>query len=355
MVSNPLNDVTNALITDKDLHWLDNATPFALFKALSACYNRKQGQDAFLYRIRNGKSWVKSSETTTIDNKNNKLLSYIKEKMNSEEEENTVYNENYKFLLNYLKQRFDLSGKSIFVPDDITYALPTSEKMFVGNIPTGTRFYGKKLAVGIYWEDAWGARDLDLSGLNIAGKIGWDANYNQQNGDLMYSGDITSAPNGAVEYLYANKGLNVPTLVQNNVFSGDADCSYKIVIGKGSSVSRDYMMNPNKVFVDIKCDSIQKQTILGLLTPKRDKQCFVLLNFGAGHTRVSGNSEISNSNISSPKEYTTCPCIVKILIDLSSRFKGISIFTRPELGFGEIEIFFSLSSSSIPMEFTIIE
>ena len=71
LVSNPLNDVTNALITDKDLHWLDNATPFALFKALSACYNRKQGQDAFLYRIRNGKSWVKSSETTTIDNKNN--------------------------------------------------------------------------------------------------------------------------------------------------------------------------------------------------------------------------------------------------------------------------------------------
>ena len=270
LVSNPLNDVTNTLLNSNDLHWLDNATPFALFKALSACYSRMNGQDTFLYRIRNGKSWVQEDSVSLVNSKN------------------------YKFLVSYLKKRFDLSDKKIFTPENVKYALPTSEKMYVGNIPTGTRFYGNKLAVGIYWEDSWGARDLDLSGLNIAGKIGWDANYNQQNGDLMYSGDITSAPNGAVEYLYANKGLNVPTLVQNNVFSGDADCSYKIVIGKGSSVSRDYMMNPNKVFVDIKCDSIQKQTILGLLTPKRDKQCFVLLNFGAGHTRVSGNSEISN-------------------------------------------------------------
>ena len=297
LVSNPLNDVTNTLITDNDVHWLDNATPFALFKALSACYTRKQGQDAFLYRIRNGKSWVKTNDISATS-RNNLLVKLLKKnkavKYKKVISENTVFTENYQFLLSYLKQRFNLSGKRLFFPEDITYALPTSEKMYVGNIPTGTRFYGKKLAVGIYWEDAWGARDLDLSGLNIAGKIGWNATYNQQQGNLMYSGDITSAPNGAVEYLYANKGLNVPTLVQNNVFSGTDDCDYKIVIGKGSSVSKDYMMNPNKVFADIKCESVQKQTILGLLIPKKDKQCFVLLNFGAGHTRVSGNSEVSN-------------------------------------------------------------
>ncbi|MEW4923424.1 hypothetical protein [Algibacter sp. 2305UL17-15] len=299
LVSNPLNDVTNALITNKETHWLDNATPFALFKALSACYTRKEGQDAFLYRIRNGKSWVKSSETTTIDNKNNQFLNYIKRKFGADENivevsENEVFKKNYKFILNYMKQRFDLTGKTIFVPKNIKYALPTSEKMYVGNIPTGTRFYGEKLAVGIYWEDAWGARDLDLSGLNIAGKIGWNARYNQQKGNLMYSGDITSAPKGAVEYLYANKGLNAPTLVQNNVYSGTSDCGYKIIIGQGDAISKDYMINPNNLFADIKCESVQKQTILGMLIPKKDKQCFVLLNFGAGHTRVSGNSEVSN-------------------------------------------------------------
>lgn len=270
MVANALNEATNTLLTAKDIHWLDNATPFTLFKAIAACYNRKNGQDAFLYRVRNGTSWVKEGELLVALNK-----------------------KNYKFLLKYLKQRFDLSGTTIYIPENIKYALPTSEKMFVGNIPTGTRFYGKKLAVGVYWENAWGASDLDLSGLNIGGKVGWNATYNQDNGNLMYSGDITSAPKGAVEYLYANKGLVHPTLILNNVYQGKHDCTYKIIIGQGDHISEDYMMNPNKVFATIKTNAVQKQGVVGMLLPKKDKQCFVVLNFGAGHTRVAGTSEIS--------------------------------------------------------------
>lgn len=269
LVSNPLNDATHTLLEESDLHWLDHATPFALFKALSACYLRMYGQDTFVYRIRNGKSWVKTGK-------------------------NSVANElNYDFILRYLQAKFDLSGKKFYFPEDVEFGLPTSEKMFVGNIPTGTRFSGEKLAVGIYWEDAWGAYDLDLSGLNIAGKTGWNAAYNQGGGNLMYSGDMTSAPKGAVEYLYANRGLNTATLIMNNVYSGNAECDYKIVVGKGDHISRDYMMDPNKLFAETKCKSVQRQTILGMLLPKGEHQCFVLLNFGAGHSHVSGNSEIA--------------------------------------------------------------
>jgi hypothetical protein len=270
LIINPLNDVTNTILTTGDTHWLENATPFALFKALSACYSRMNGQNIFLYRIRNGKSWVQENSVSDVSKRN------------------------FEYILSYLKRKYDFTGKKVFIPKEVKYGLPTSEKMFVGNIPTGTRFYGDKLAVGIYWEDSWGANDLDLSGLNIAGKIGWNADYNQMHGNLMYSGDITSAPEGAVEYLYAAKGLNVPTLVKNNVYSGSSDAGYKVVIGKGDKVSRDYMMNPNNLLTEIKSNSVQKQTILGMLLPKKNRQCFVLLNFGAGHTRVSGNSEISN-------------------------------------------------------------
>lgn len=269
LISNPLNNATNILLENSDLHWLENATPFALFKALSACYSRMYGQNTFVYRIRNGKSWTKRGTATSV----NEL--------------------NYDFILNYLKSKYNLSEKKFYFPKDVAFGLPTSEKMFVGNIPTGTRFYGERLAVGIYWEDSWGANDLDLSGLNIAGKIGWNAAYNQDNGQLMYSGDMTSAPNGAVEYLYANKYLNTPTLVMNSVFSGDSNCGYKIVIGKGDDISYDYMMNPNNLFAEAKCKSVQKQTILGMLLPKDGKQCFVLLNFGAGNSHVSGTSEVS--------------------------------------------------------------
>jgi len=269
LISNPLNNATNILLENSDLHWLDNATPFALFKALSACYSRMYGQDTFVYRIRNGKSWTKKATSTSV----NEL--------------------NYDFILNYLKSKYNLSGKKMYFPKDVEFALPTSEKMFVGNIPTGTRFYGDRLAIGIYWENNWGAYDLDLSGLNIAGKIGWNASYNQNEGQLMYSGDMTSAPQGAVEYLYANKGFVAPTLVMNNVFSGSSDCGYKIVIGKGDAISYDYMMNPNNLFAEAQCNSVQKQTILGILLPKDGRQCFVLLNFGAGHSHVSGSSEVS--------------------------------------------------------------
>lgn len=269
LISNPLNNATNILLENSDLHWLENATPFALFKALSACYSRMYGQDTFVYKIRNGKSWTKKGTPTSA----NEL--------------------NYDFILNYLKSKYNLSEKKMYFPKDVEFGLPTSEKMFVGNIPTGTRFYGERLAIGIYWEDAWGANDLDLSGLNIAGKIGWNAAYNQDNGQLMYSGDMTSAPNGAVEYLYANKYLNTPTLVMNSVFYGEADCGYKIVIGKGDDISYDYMMNPNNLFAEAKCNSVQKQTILGMLLPKDGKQCFVLLNFGSGNSHVSGTSEVS--------------------------------------------------------------
>ena len=273
MPQNALNLVTQNKLTENDTHWLDNASIYALFKALSACYTRMNGQDTFVYRIRNGKSFVKSNEVNS-----------------------KVVKANYKFLLNYLKTKLNGEGKNVFIPKQVVYALPTSEKLFVGNIPTGTKFLAKKIAAGIYWENSWGANDLDLSGLNIAGKIGWNADYYNETKNLIYSGDITNATNGAVEYLHASGGKLDPTLVMNNVFSGEQDAGYKIVIGEGSKISRKFMMNPNKVLAEVKCNSVQKNTVLGMLMEEdNDMKSFTLLNFGAGQARVSGDNEVSRN------------------------------------------------------------
>ena len=292
LISNPLNHVTSIVLSEADTPWLDNATPFALFKALSACHSRMQGQEAFLYRIRNGKSFVKAN------NSNNAIWA------------------NYYFIEQYLKNRFDLSKKRFYFPQHVNYALPTSEKMFVGNIPTGTKFYGNALAIGVYWKNAWGAHDIDLSGLNIAGKIGWNTVYKQNDGQLMYSGDMTDAVDGAVEYLYANKGLNAPTLINSNVYSGAANCEYKIIIGRGDNIHYDYMLDPNKLFAEIKCQSIQRQSILGMLLPEGQQQAFVLLNFGAGEARVSGNSELSNLATKALYEQWSHPIMLRDIIEL---------------------------------------
>jgi hypothetical protein len=271
MVQNPLNLLTTRLLSDKDTHWLDNATPYALFKCLNALYTRMDGQETFAYRIRNGKSYVKNSGRC-------KSISFAAM--------------NFDFIIDYLKSKYDLTGKTFVIQDGVYYALPTSEKMFVGNIPTGTRFVGEKLVVGVHWENSYGARDIDLSGLNIGGKVGWNSSYNYRN-KLLYSGDITNAPNGAVEYLHAKNGLDSPTLVQTNIFNGDDDCRYDIILSQGDEINRDFMMNPNNLFLNIPTNSVQKQTILGIFTPQGQDQVFTLLNFGAGNLRISGSSNIS--------------------------------------------------------------
>ncbi len=265
LVSNPLNSVTSILLEESDLHWLNNATPFALFKALSACYTRLSGQSAFVYRIRNGRSWTKEA-TSNMD----------------------LVEKNFNTIVEHIKLRFNMDGKKFFFPEDVSFALPTSEKMFVGNFPTGTKFFGEQLAVGIYWENRWGAHDLDLSGMNIGGKVGWNAAFNQGDGRLVFSGDITNAPYGAVEYLHASNGLSDPTLVINNVFGGSDVSGYKIIVGRGSDMSRQFMMDPNNLVAEVKTESVQKQMVLGMILPEGDQQAFVLMNFGSGNAHVGG-------------------------------------------------------------------
>lgn len=268
IIVNPLNTVTSVELIDDDTHWLDNATPFALFKALTVCHTRMEGQDAFVYRIRNGKSWTTEGKGDA-----------------------RACKANYERILNYLKNNYSLKGKKIFLPENINYALPTSEKMFVGNIPTGTKFFGERLAVGFYWENSWGASDLDLSAIDLAGrKIGWNASYGEGGGPLMYSGDMTDAKDGAVEYLYASRDLKDSNLVQCNVYRGDSDAKYNIIIGKGDTINKDYMMNPNNLLASIPSQAVEKQTVIGIFIPEEDQQTFIVLNFGSGQLRVSSRS-----------------------------------------------------------------
>ena len=94
--------------------------------------------------------------------------------------------------------------------------------------------------------------------VRLAGNSSWG----QGGGSLMYSGDITSAPLGAVEYLYASNKLRLPTLVKNNVFCGSPTCNYRIIVGKGDRVSNKFMMNPDNLFAYVDCKSVQKQNHL---------------------------------------------------------------------------------------------
>lgn len=271
---NALSVATSALITDDNRHWLQNATVFALLSALNAVKLAQSDRENFVYRIRNGKSYVTEGKKDYSES----LLA-----------------SNYQAITDELKTRIAAGARNVFIPDNIEYALPTSAKSFIGNVPEGTCFTGKKLAVGVYWENSWGARDLDLSSINVE-KIGWNSYYRGNTG-ITYSGDIVSAPNGAVEYLNCTNdhGKMMPTIVMLNVFSGEIGCSYNIIIGESSKVNQAFMMDSKNLVFSQSVKSVSKQMLTGIVSPTDDgRVAYYLYNLGGGNARVSGGGVLSD-------------------------------------------------------------
>lgn len=272
LVSNPLMEVTVKKLSDNDLHWLENATVFSLFKALNVCHLRLKDQDVFNYSVRNGFSYVKRS---------NKVF------------DKNVLRHNFKFILDFLRKKVSVKNKDIYIPEGVSYGLPTSEKMFVGNIPFGTKISAEKLAVGVYWENDWGATDLDLSTINVGGKLGWNSNYYDNSRSLTYSGDWTYADDGAVEYFYAQGNIS-PSLLFNNIYSGNVGCQFNLIVGIGDDVKYDYMMNPNNLLVSEKSEMKKRAAILGLLLPsEKGGVDYVVFNVATTQNQVSSYNEIS--------------------------------------------------------------
>lgn len=133
--------------------------------------------------------------------------------------------------------RMDLSGlmsKEILLDANVDYGLPISRKQVLGNLPFGTLIDGgKEISSGVHWRNEWGATDLDLSTVDMKGnRTGWgySSGYDKTN-DVVFSGDMTYADNGAMEFMTSKKstyGLFV------NVFSGRPDAEFELVIGNGS-------------------------------------------------------------------------------------------------------------------------
>jgi hypothetical protein len=273
---NILNHVTTDFIHQNDMHWLNNATSFALFRALNALHIRLQGKSSFTYRIRNGKSWTKTPEI-------------IEEKGYMD-----MWNHNFRTISNHLMSRYDFSDKKFYIPKNIEYALPSSEKSFIGNIPYGSSISSDHLSVGIYWRDDYGVRDYDLKGLGVK-DIGWNSSY-VSNG-IVFSGDITSAPNGAVEYLSVNSGKKDPTLVMNTVFTSSykqgTKVKFKMIVGDSPNHSRNYMMDPNNLILEEMIEIEKRECVMGLIVPDDDKVRFYMGSFTVSQSRVTGSNPLN--------------------------------------------------------------
>lgn len=174
-----------------------------------------------------------------------------------------------------------LKGKKILLDKNVRYGLPTSRKQAVGQLPFGTRVAvnSNRISAGIYWENEWGATDLDLSTVDTNGeRTGWGqrSGYDSNN-PITYSGDMTYADDGAMEFM-TSKGYDYGLFV--NIYSGQTGCDMEVVVGDDSDKSK-WISN---VIIREKTSLNSRGMVVGFV---RDNE-FTVWQGRIGNSRVSG-------------------------------------------------------------------
>lgn len=153
--------------------------------------------------------------------------------------------------------RGTLKDKTFFIPSYINYAVPYTEKQFIGTIPYGTKLKcpaDKAFTVAIAWENYKGNRsDIDLHLSGLKGYFGWNSNYRGEDNQILYSGDMTDATNGASEAFYFNPADDMYIASVNN-YTGYDDMPFRFFLTdkKFDHVSAGYYHNrPTTPPVDV--------------------------------------------------------------------------------------------------------
>ena len=193
----------------------------------------------------------------------------------------------------------NLSKKAckVKLPEKYVLMCPTSEKNFIGDFPMGTYCQmGENSVVGIYWRNDWGTHDFDLSFNDInSNRIGWNSDYYNEDQSVIYSGDITNAPNGANEVLHFRGTASHPIpngVVNINRYLGNAGSKYKVFFGtddwsnvnKADKRNGNYMVDPNNLQLEatMKSDEMSQQTI-GMIVDSK----FYFYSLSCGYAPVT--------------------------------------------------------------------
>ena len=286
MVPDYLNDVTmkikqGQVIDEKTLmEELEKANTFRKVRLAYALNFRCRDVESILYRIRNGKAYAKSF---SFDNKveAERIYSYVQASIVE-------------------AVRKNVEGKKIFIPENVVYALPATEKQFTGDFPSGSCItVPKDMVVGIHWNNVGRNRiDLDLSMVNAIEKFGWDASYRDEGRNILFSGDQTDASNGASELYYVARQNDASYILYVNYYNSEAkvEVPFKILVATKDArhFGEHYMVNPNSVLCTAKTKITEggRQKLLGLivLTSIECKFYFSETSIGNTRTALTGKS-----------------------------------------------------------------
>ncbi len=182
-----------------------------------------------------------------------------------------------------------LKGQTILLDKNVDYGLPTSRKQTVGNLPFGTLVtsHSNEISSGMYWENEWGASDLDLSTIDLDGnRVGWGGiGAYSPNSGVTFSGDLTDARDGAMEFMTSRSkdyGLFV------NIYTGKNGSKMELLVGEGKG-NKHWI---GETLIREKHTLNSKNSVIGFVKGKT----FVVYAGRLNHNRVSGASPIVNES-----------------------------------------------------------
>ena len=279
----PLENVFDADL-DEVVNAAKKAPIFKLIKIYNAISQINPQATARYFKIRNGKSFLKTQGNYVSEEKTRKAI-YIQN-----------------LIVSVLQDRLgSLKDKVFYIPKGINYAVPTSAKDFVGSLPymSKYRFAGKKLSIGIAWEQS---ADLDLHAMTLDGQhVGWNSSFTG-NG-ITFSGDMTQLNRYgyAAEFLEIDpKKLTEPIIVTASYFNSRDETVKFDVFSTGAPIDKSLNQGvttqidgDSVLFHDEVSENDNSSKTLAVIIPSDDGGCDVVytaINYGNVHVPGVSNA-----------------------------------------------------------------
>jgi len=212
-----VQNISNLVInedTDGVRRVVSNCNTRKLINLINFANNKSDGPRSFT--IRNGRGFITDTQSS--------LTAFNKTQLTE-------------LLLGELVDRCvdKLAGKIYYIPDYISYAVPTSEKQLIGNIPFGSNIRVTPtdgFCMAIHWDNFEGRRtDIDLHMCSEEGKqYGWNSSYKSQLKHILFSGDMTDATNGATEAFSFVPEADEKYILTVNNYTGCSRVPFKFLI-----------------------------------------------------------------------------------------------------------------------------
>lgn len=232
---------------------MDRRDMVKVINAMLVRLGMKDGDPA-VYNVRNGRSFCVETTSKGLTRGQTKALELEMQNL-------------YSLLTDMVSET--VKGKTFYIPSYIEYAVPQSEKQFVGNIPWGTFLLSnvdgaarKDVTIGVSWtnqgKNGEVRVDLDLHAFNENQHFGWNSSFTDGS-EVIYSGDMTNAPLplGAAEAFYVS-GISKPVIFTLNKYCGPDEMPFKLYMSDHKvktfdnwegRIDHPYTMNPNELIM----------------------------------------------------------------------------------------------------------